>query len=520
MKPTLIFSLGLAGWFALAPLARAEAQNDEETPRFSRHVTAIFSRLGCNGGTCHGAVQGQNGFKLSLFAATPGLDHERLLREATGRRLNLEDPDASLLLLKATGQVAHEGGKRMDVGSPEFKLLKRWIAAGGPGDNLAESRVTQLKITPAEHSTKPGERYRLKVEAKFADGQTEDVTQLCSYESLDRAVALVSPSGEVQANGVGDAALIVRYRAEPAMALVAVPRQGEEPFPGVKPQNFIDAHILNKLKRLNIPPAGPADDAAFLRRVTLDVTGELPAPKEIREFLASNDPNKRAKKIDELLERPGYAALWAMKFCDLLKASDYGVYADALTEQHDAPRFQQWVRARLQENIPYDQFVERILTATSRDGRTVEEWAQETTALFEGYTTGRPDLAVYASRKTLDLYWQRKDAGGVKGALQAAHTFLGLRLECAQCHRHPHDVWQQDDLLSFANFFMRVRGSGFQGGNEKRFPEVADYVKKMNDEAKKLAEDAKKMKDEAPNKKLEGEAAKFVVEMERRRKML
>jgi hypothetical protein len=299
-----------------------------------------------------------------------------------------------------------------------------------------------------------------------------------------------------------------------------VPQPGNTAFPEIREQNFIDKHIVAKLRRLNVPPSEPADDAAFLRRVCLDVTGELPAPKEVREFLADQRPDKRARKVDELLGRPGYAALWTLKFCDLLKASDFGVYADGITENTDAPRFQAWIRARIEENLPYDQFVERILTATSREGRGLEEWAKETTALLEGYTTPRTDLQVYSQRKTLDLYWQRKDATGVKGALQVAHTFLGLRLECAQCHRHPHDVWQQDDLLSFANFFTRVRGSGFKGDNEKKFTEVASYTKKFTDEAKKLADEAKKMKEglktlDADAKKAKTELPKVKAEIAR-----
>src|SRR4029079_15188023 len=185
--------------------------------------------------------------------------------------------------------------------------------------------------------------------------------------------------------------------------------------------------------------------------------------------LADKTTDKRAKKIDELLARPGHAALWTLKFCDLLKAADYGVYADALSLEHDAPRFQEWVRARLAEHTPYDVVVERILLATSREGRTPEEYATEVKALFEGYSPGRPDLELYAKRRTLDLFWQRRGSDGVKGTLQVAHAFLGLRLECAQCHRHPHDNWQQEDLLDFANLFMRVRTVGFQGENEKKF---------------------------------------------------
>ncbi|HKI36465.1 MAG TPA: DUF1549 domain-containing protein [Gemmataceae bacterium] len=504
MSCPLPCSLGI-GVLLLFGAGIARAADTAPAPGFTRHVEAVFSRLGCNGGACHGAVKGQNGFKLSLFGADPAGDHDRLLREFAGRRLNLIDPDASLLLLKATGQAAHQGGKRMAAGSPEYDILRRWIAAGAPAESPDQARVTQLRVTPAEHTIKPGETYRLRVEAKFADGAAEDVTRLCSYESLERSVADVTSDGQVTARGVGDAAIIVRFRAEPALAMLLVPRPAADPFPDVKPHNFIDRHVLEKLRRLNVPPADLADDATFLRRATLDVTGELPAPAEVRAFLADRNPDKRTKKIDELLARPGYAALWTLKFCDLLKASDFGVYADGIRQEMDAPRFQQWVRARLEENTPYDQFVERILTATSRDGRDVETWAAEVLKMEEGYAPGRKDLEMYKGRKTLDLYWQRSSSSGVPAALQVAHTFLGLRLECAQCHRHPYDVWQQDDLLSFANFFMRVRTIGFQGDNEKKFPEVAALFKRMNDDAKKLTDEAKKLR-EGNYKKLEAES--------------
>ena len=226
------------------------------------------------------------------------------------------------------------------------------------------------------------------------------------------------------------------------------------------------------------------------------MTGELPTPHEVRAFLADTGADKRATKIDELLDRPGHAALWTLKFCDLLKASDFGVYADGIRQEVDAPRFQAWVRAGLEENTPYDQFVERILTATSRDGpgrggvgrRGAGRWRRATAPAARTWP-------LYRQRKTLDLYWQRRGSSGVPAALQVAHAFLGLRLECAQCHRHPHDVWQQDDLLSFANFFMRVRKIGFQGDNEKKYPEVGRHLQaSCNDEAKKLEAEAKKLR--------------------------
>lgn len=485
-------------------LALVSGANGDE-PRFSRHVAAVFSKLGCNSGGCHGAVNGQNGFRLTLFGADPALDHARLLREVGGRRLNLNAPERSLLLLKATGGAPHAGGKRMDVGSPEYEVVRKWIAAGAPLDPVEQSRLKKLTITPAQHTAKPGDAYRLKAVATFDDGSVEDVTAVCSYESGDRHVAQIDRAGTVQIKSPGDAALIVRFRAEPVVAVVLVPRAGKEVFPKVAPHNFIDAHILAKLKRLNLPPAALADDVTFLRRVSLDVTGALPRADEIRAFLADKRADRRARKIDELLKRPGYAALWALKFCDILNASDYGVYADGMSQEQDAPRFQQWVRARLEENTPYDEFVERILTATSREGRDLDTWGKEVIAVNDGYTTPRTDTTLYAKRKTLDLYWQRRASAGVPGTLQIAHAFLGLRLECAQCHRHPHDVWQQDDLLSFANFFLHVRQPGFQGGNEKQFPEAAAYVKNLNADAKRLTEQANNLR-ATVGKKLDMEA--------------
>ncbi len=498
---------------ASSTLRGADTQSAADTPRFSRHVQAVFSRLGCNSGGCHGAVQGKNGFRLSLFSADAKFDYDEVARDAGGRRVDLLDPARSLLLLKATGAVAHGGGKRTAAGSLEYNLLLDWIAGGAAMDEIDASRVVKLEVTPAGVTGKAGESYQLAVRATLADDSSEDVTALATFASLDEMVATVDEQGKVQATGVGDTALIVRYRAEPVMATIVVPSESAEPFPEVTPHNFVDEHVLAKLRRLNLPPAELCDDATFLRRVRLDITGRLPTPDEVREFLGDSDPNKRAKKIDALLADDGYAALWALKFCDLLKANDFGVYADAIEEHFEAPRFHAWVRARMQENTPYDEFAARILTATSREGRSLDEWAKEVVALQEGYATPRTDLELYAQRQTLDAYWQRKEAIGVAGAMQVAHAFLGLRLQCAQCHRHPHDVWQQDDLLSFANFFTHVRKIGFQGDNEKKFPEEAALFKKFMDEGKQLEEQVKKLKEQKAD-------AEQIKQTERRSKVL
>ncbi len=507
--PRLLFMVVLV--LLVAPGLAGAADGD--LPSYQRHVTALFGKLGCNGGACHGAVKGQNGFRLSMFGADPTGDHERLVREFKGRRLNFLDPDASLLLQKGAGQVPHGGGSRFSVGSAEHEILRTWITGGAVADDAALSRLKQLKVSPAERVAQPGETYRVQVEAEFADGSTEDVTAYCLFESLDRAVATVDRAGVVTGVGVGDAGLMVRYRAQPAAARVLVPRPGANAFPDVTPNNFIDAQVHAKLRRLNLLPAESCDDATFLRRVHLDVVGELPTPDEVRAFLADASSEKRAEKIEELVTRPGHADLWTLKFCDLLKAADFGVYADALSKEHDAPRMQAWIRARLAENIPYDEFVERILLATSREGRTMEEYVAEVNSLFEGYAPGRSDLELYARRRTLDLFWQRRGSDGVKGTMQVAHAFLGLRIECAQCHRHPHDNWQQEDLLDFANLFMRVRTVGFSDKNEKQFPDAAAHFKKMNDEARQLEADLKQRK-EGEGKKLDDDSRKAKQEVD------
>ena len=449
----VILALTATGVFAQENTPSASA------PLFSRHVEAVFSRVGCNSGRCHGAVQGKNGFRLSLFGAKGKFDWEQIARDQAGRRINLVEPEWSLLLAKASGQVPHGGGRLITPGNREYEVLRGWLAAGVKLDDVEASRIKKLSVSPGEQLLVSGGGYQLKVEAEFADGSKEDVTGLCGYKSLDERTATVDRQGRVQAVGVGDAAISVRFRDEPVMVMALVTRAEEGTVRTQMPHNFIDDHILAKLLRLKISAADLADDATFLRRVRLDVTGCLPASAEVREFLADARPDKRQLKIDELLNGTGYAELWTLKFCDLLKAHDYGVYADDLGEQNEAPRFQAWIKARLRENTPYDEFAARILLATSRDGRTLEEWSGEVVALQEGARLPRQDLALYAQRKTLDIYWQRKDATGVPGAMQVAHAFLGLRLECAQCHRHPHDVWQQEDLLGLANFSSSKLGN-------------------------------------------------------------
>jgi hypothetical protein len=463
-------------------------------PLFSRHIIPLFSRLGCNAGSCHGAVQGKNGFRLSLFGSDPAVDHSRLLREFGGRRLNLANPASSLLLQKACGQVAHEGGKILDPSSPAYEMLLRWLTCGAPLDLVDRSRVARLEVEPAQHTGKVAASYSLRVRAQFADGSAEDVTALCTFDSRNREVAVVDRTGQVKLHGTGSAALVVRYRGQPVLAQVMVPAESRGTFPEVKGHNSIDKHVLDKLRQLQIQPAELCDDATFLRRASLDVTGALPTPGEVRTFVADPAADKRAKKIEELLLRPDHATLWATRFCDLLKPqfTERGDTQYPIGPPH-ARRFHDWIRVRLQENLPYDQLVERILTATSADGRSAEELVQELKRLAEEDEARDPELKAYRDRRTLDIFWLRTGATGVQGTIQIAHAFLGLRLQCAQCHRHPADVWQQDDLLSFANFFTRV-GKGNDGVTEAQRNKQREELKQMLGKAGRLREQAKDKK--------------------------
>jgi Protein of unknown function (DUF1553)/Protein of unknown function (DUF1549) len=494
----LVLALGFGIVVGFPPALRA-ADQANNPPLFSRHIVPVLARLGCNaGGSCHGTLKGQNGFRLSLFGGQPAVDFERLTREFSGRRLDFQTPDRSLILLKATGQVPHGGGKRTDVGSTDYQLLRDWIAAGGPFDDVTKSRVTRLVVSPVEQVLKVGESRRFQVTATYTDGTTADVTNLCRHETRDEEVATIDPSGTVRARRVGDTVAIIRYGAEPVLAnLLVVPAEISKLFPGVKPHNSIDEHILAKLRALDVPPAVVCDDATFLRRLSLDVTGYLPQAEEVRAFLADKTADKRNKKIDEVLARPGHAEIWAAKFSDLIKPVERGNEGsnNLVGGQVLRIRFYEWLRLRLQQNVPYDQLVERIVVSSSLEGRPVAQWVAEFEALRDEAAKKRdrplsePLLSVYNQRRTLDLYWERDGATGVSGAIQFAHAFLGLRLQCAQCHRHPYDVWQQDDLLSFANLFTAMNTEG----QRKNSREVEAHANRLKPQIQAWTEEIKKL---------------------------
>jgi hypothetical protein len=428
---------------------------------FERHVASLLGKLGCNAGTCHGSFQGKGGLTLSLFGYSPDRDFRALTRDGMGRRVNPLDPDRSLLLLKAAGIVPHGGGRRFTKGSWQYQVFREWIAAGakrGPGRHA----VRRMEVTPREHRLSgPGDRVALHVGVEFTDGSRADVTPFCNFHVLDDAVAEVSRGGTVRGLRPGDSAVIVSYRGSlrSARVLVPVPARRGFVYPSFPATNYIDCEVLAKLRRLNMVPSKLSGDTEFLRRVTIDTIGCLPSPNEVRAFLADRDTHKRAKAIDRLLAHPLHAALWATRLCDITGANVNEMEGPAEQRAGRAKMWHAWFRRRLVRNLPYDQIVRGVLCATSRNGQDVRRWIADEAALSRAAAKG--DAGAYARRASLDLFWRR--TGGEdffpleQMAERTAAAFLGVRLECAQCHKHPFDRWTQADYRAFANVFAQVK---------------------------------------------------------------
>jgi hypothetical protein len=456
MNPIARFAATLILAMAVASLITAGEQSNKPVD-FERHIMGLFSKMGCNAGSCHGSFQGKNGFRLSLFGYDADRDYAALTRDNLGRRINPVDPDHSLLLMKATGQALHEGGARFAKDSWQYRAFRDWIEAGAPRQR-GSGDVTKLEITPAEYAfNKPGEHGELKVFATFADGGSEDVTAYCDFRVQDDTIAEVNVAGEVTAVRPGDTAIVALYRGKVQAIRVLVPLDSAAGFqyPKVAESNYVDRHVNAKLRRLNMVPSDNAGDLEFLRRVTIDTIGSLPTPDEVRSFLADKRADKRERKIDELLKHSLHAALWATKFSDIT-----GNNTDTLEiPQPRRPKLSQmwhdWFAKRFRDNVPYDEIVRGVLTATSRDGLAPKEWIDQVNKYDEELAKGF--CASYASKPTLDLFWRRQQQVPVEQwGEKVAAAFLGVRLECAQCHKHPTDRWTQNDYWGFANIFCAV----------------------------------------------------------------
>ena len=427
-----------------------------EVPDFQKHVLPLMGQLGCNGRSCHGSFQGAGGFQLSLFGYDFKKDHAALMAKESGR-VNLDDPEGSKILLKPTLQMPHKGGQRMEIDSWQYNLLVRWIEAGAPSASEA-ARFEHLEVTPRElRFNQVGQTAQLKVVAHWSDGTIEDVTCLSRFRTNDESIAEIDEYGLVTAKAPGDTHVVAFYDngVTAIPVLIPVSDQVGPRYPEVPTPTQIDALVVDKLRKLGIVPSGICDDAEFLRRVSLDLTGTLPIPEEVSSFLADDRPNKRALKIDELLERPTYSAYWAMKLCDFTGNAErhfQGTINPRLTAQH----WYEWIERRLRENMPYDKIVEGIVLARGREpGESYADYAARESSY---YHPNPADQADFTERDTMPYYWARRNARTPDDkALSFSHAFLGIRLECAQCHKHPFDQWTQADFQQFTQFFAGVR---------------------------------------------------------------
>lgn len=458
-------SLASAGETAAPAEQRFRATDVKEVPDFQRHLVPLMGKLGCNGRACHGSFQGQGGFRLSLFGYDFKMDHEGL-----AERLDLKEPAKSYAMEKATMATPHKGGKRFDVGSWEYNIFLSWIQAGAKGTE-EPMKLEALEITPKEiQFSGKGQTQPLKVIARWADGTSEDVTCLCRFQSNDPQVADISQKGLVTANDPGDTHVVAFY--DRAVVPIAVIRPVSDKlgpnYPVVETPTKVDELVVQKLKKLGIVPSQQADDAEFLRRVSLDIAGSLPSAEEVRRFVADSSANKRAKKIDELLETPAYAAWWTTKFNDWTGNSDTQLNNVGYGRESPSSEWYAWVYSRVAKNVPYDDFMAGIVLANSRNpGESYADFCKrESDRIREDGTEG------FAKNDGLTYFWGRRNFVKPEDrAIGFAYTFLGLRIQCAQCHKHPFDQWSQDDFKQFENFFTRIRYSQ-NGANRKEYDEV------------------------------------------------
>ncbi|MSQ93994.1 MAG: DUF1553 domain-containing protein [Gemmataceae bacterium] len=390
---------------------------------FGNQIVPIFTKLGCNSGGCHGKSGGQNGFALSLLGFVPELDYQTLVKENRGRRIFSAAPDHSLLLVKATGVMAHAGGKRMEVGSDEYKLIRRWIASGTPFGSEKDPTVTKITISPEHRILSRNNRQQFTVTAHYSDNTTQDVTQRAQFESNDTEIAVVEGAALVRSLELsGEAAIMARYLGQVAVFRATVPLGVKIPAYKFEHRTVVDKFTEKKWQELGIVPSDLSGDEQFLRRVSLDLTGSLPTPTQVTEFLASQDPLKRDKLIDRLLETPEYTYLFANKWADVLRVKRRGQPDRA----NGTFAFHGWIRESIAKDKPYDQFVREILAATGDE------------------------------QQSPPTVWYKELQDAQQFVDDTAQVFLGLRIACAQCHHHPYEKWSQDDYWGLAAFFGRV----------------------------------------------------------------
>ncbi|HUR56006.1 MAG TPA: DUF1549 domain-containing protein, partial [Gemmataceae bacterium] len=390
---------------------------------FANQVVPVFTKLGCNSGGCHGKASGQNGFKLSLLGFEPDTDFMTLVKEGRGRRLLPANPDASLFLMKATGKAPHGGGKKMEPDSDEYKVVRRWIAAGMPWGAETDPTVTKISVFPEHRILSRQNKQQFAVYAHFSDGSVEDITRRAQFESNDAEIAAVDNGGLVRTLGMsGEAAIMARFQGFVSVLRVTVPLGVKTPDWSFAEKTVVDKHTAKKWKELGLVPSDLCTDDVFARRVYLDITGTLPTPKQVTDFVADKDAAKRDKLVDKLLDSPEYAFFFANKWADILRVKR----RNEATRATGTFAFHEWIRAAIASDMPYSEFTRAVLTASGDE------------------------------RKNPTTVWYKELDKPENFVDDVSQVFLGQRMACANCHHHPYEKWSQDDYWSLAAFFSRV----------------------------------------------------------------
>ncbi|MEY4396068.1 MAG: hypothetical protein RL595_3317 [Planctomycetota bacterium] len=408
------------------PLDVKQAQADRPIS-FKLDVMPIFMRTGCNQGGCHGAARGKDGFRLSLFGFDPDGDHYRLTRELNGRRINLAIPEESLLVEKGAGKVPHTGGQKFAVGDQYFNEIIRWLDAGAPVDSASIATPLSIDVYPNKVVMNgKGSTQQIVVRAKYSDGSERDVTSLSLFMSNNDSSAKISPDGLVTAGDRGEAFIMARFHTfTVGSQFIVLPKDLKFNFPQSQEKNYIDTLVNAKLKNLRITPSEVCSDEAFLRRVYVDLNGILPTVEEFQKFMANKAPNKREQLVEELLAKKEFAEMWVLKWAELLqiRSSNDVSYKSTLL-------YYNWLQDRIARNVPFNQWVQELLGAS-------------------GGTFKNPATNYYQNERDI-----------LKVTENVAQVFMGMRIQCAQCHNHPFDRWTMDDYYGFAAFFCQIGRKG------------------------------------------------------------
>jgi hypothetical protein len=409
----------------LLPLLAGAALAGETAARpwnFENDILPILSKYGCNSSGCHGKAEGQNGFKLSVFGFDPEADYRAIVMEGRGRRVFPAAPDKSLLLLKIGGGMPHGGGVRLDAARPEFDTLRAWIASGTRFGLADDPRVTSIAVSPGERQLAAGATQQLTVHATWSDGRVDDVTAMALYQSNQEGLATVDERGLVTCGDTpGTVAVMASYLGFVDAFRAMIPRQADSAVAaGEPPANFIDRLVQARLQQLNIEASPTCDDATFARRVYLDILGRLPEPAEIRAFLGDAGDDRRERLVDALLERPEYADYWALQWADLLRVNRREL------GRKGAYLYYSWIRDSFAANKRWDQLARELITA--------EGPLSESPAGYFFKVAANPNVM----------------------ASTVSQVFLGVRIDCAQCHHHPWDRWGQSDYFGMQAMFTQV----------------------------------------------------------------